>query len=317
MRFIFYLLSYLLIIFSGRLIFLKKNIKLKNKILAEDLIKQLNSGQNVYYEDTLIEGDLDFTTVKDTVREGSNTYISYVGSHISFINCEFAGKIIAHNHSYDNTRYNLTFERNVSFEGSTFMNETNFERVRFLGKTVFRSVTFMDEAIFGKAQFIGKSTFRMTVFRNYADFVYTQFNNVADFRKVKFLDEADFGFSQFINYVDFENTVFKQNVIMRSQFIGEVSFHNAVFESKALMSASFLNGIYLKNTYFKDDADFEGSDFYNYANFNDSTFNNGANFDASIFFTLLISFENTDVLMKSSFRGTTILGKPFEPNLYM
>lgn len=293
-----------------------EDIKIERSIDSSEIIKLIETGENIIYENTEITGDLDFTKLKDSIKESSTSYIAYVPVHLSFINCVFKGKIICHKHTYNNIRYNLMFQRNVSFEGSIFEEEVNFERVRFACKTIFRKSVFKDEAIFGKTHFIGKSTFRTSVFKDYADFAYAQFCAVADFRKVEFNDEADFGFAQFGFYSDFEGTVYKSNAIFRSQFIGEVSFHKAIFESNALFSSQFMNGVHLKSSRFKANADFEDTIFHSYANFNNAVFENDLSFVGSEFFTRSIFFENTVFSGIVDATETTLFGKSFDPLSY-
>jgi uncharacterized protein YjbI with pentapeptide repeats len=288
---------------------------MKKIINAIEIIEQINSGKNICIEDTEIEGDLDLTKVDDTIKETSENYISYISSHLSFINCRFKGSVIANHHSFENIRHNLMFQRNVSFEGSVFEGEANFERARFSGKTTFRKVSFNDEAIFGKAQFIGKSTFREAFFNDYADFVYANFLSVGDFRKVTFNDEIDFGFTRFGTYVDFGDAKFNGNVIYRTQFIGEVNFHKAVFKLSTLISSQFNHGVHLKGVVFSGGIDFEDSEFYGYVNFEDVVFEKRVNFQDVRFFTPHIIFNKARFLGDKSFTGSTLYGKSFNPTL--
>jgi hypothetical protein len=52
---------------------------MKDQVNSDNVIKKINSGENVYYEDVEIVGDLDFTQVLDTAKEGKNSYRSYIG----------------------------------------------------------------------------------------------------------------------------------------------------------------------------------------------------------------------------------------------
>lgn len=287
----------------------------KRTINALDIIHRINTGKNICIEDAEIEGDLDFTKVEDTVKESSENHISYVASHLSFINCKFKGKVIAHHHTFENVRHNLMFLRNVSFEGSIFEEEANFERARFSGKTTFRRVTFNDEAIFGKAQFIGKSTFRETRFNDYADFAYSNFLSVGDFRKAVFNDETDFGFTHFNTYVDFGDSRFKGNAIFRALFIGEANFHKTTFSQSVLISSKFQNGVHFKNATFEGEADFEDCEFHVYVNFEQVNFEKDVNFSQTRFFTDSIILKSTDFMGAKWFMGATLYGEPFNPSL--
>lgn len=176
---------------------------------ANVIINRINSGQNIYHENTRITGDLDFTNVNDTGLEDQNTYRSYINSSITFINCTFDGNLISYRKSGSRT-YKTTFQRNVTFRNCTFRNLTNFNHAQFTGKTTFYNNNFQNDARFHGAQFLG----------------------IADFRNSSFQNDADFSNAQFIGNVSFKEARFSRNATFTdAQFIGKATFRNANFDS--------------------------------------------------------------------------------------
>src|SRR6188474_2100250 len=76
----------------------------QTKIKASEIIKQINEGRAVAYNNVEIEGDLDLTDLENRRPEHSNrrinddegTYQSTVEVSLNFTNCTFLGDVLAY-----------------------------------------------------------------------------------------------------------------------------------------------------------------------------------------------------------------------------
>ena len=102
------------------------------QIEAQEIIKSINEGKNIHYENVEVIGDLDFTSVRDVAKEKANTYRSYINSAISFEKCVFKGKIIGYKSKNDgSTTHSTTFLRNIFFIDSVVEGEFQFKKSIF------------------------------------------------------------------------------------------------------------------------------------------------------------------------------------------
>lgn len=161
------------------------------RVKAKDIIKDINKGKNIFYENVTINGDLDFTEIKDTEREDLKIYRSYINSSIIFINCEFEGKVT----SYKKERgyiYKTMFQRNVSFKGSVFNKVVRFRNTQFMGNANFRNVKFKSDVSFRGVQFLGKAVFKNTTFNKTVNFRNSIFSGSVTFDKADFNSKYQF-----------------------------------------------------------------------------------------------------------------------------
>ncbi|MCG8569481.1 MAG: pentapeptide repeat-containing protein [Spirochaetes bacterium] len=166
----------------------------EQKIKASEIINKIDKGEHIYYENTLIEGDLNFADLKDTAQtfKGSR---SYINSHIAFINCTFKGKVIAYDMCGENEfecSVATTFLRNVLFIGCKFEQTVYFSLAIFSGYTYFEKSHFSEFAHFHKVQFIARAYFGETVFKENALFREAVFNGGDRFKLAKFEKGAAF-----------------------------------------------------------------------------------------------------------------------------
>ncbi len=103
-------------------------------VKAEEIIKKINNGEDIRYENVTIEGDLDFTKVENKDEERKFFYRIHINSIIIFINCKFIGKVIAYKVIDENTFYSTEFKKSVSFKGSTFKKGVVLNLVKFRNK---------------------------------------------------------------------------------------------------------------------------------------------------------------------------------------
>lgn len=104
------------------------------KIEAKKIIEKLNNGEDIKYENIIIEGDLDFTQVDKKEKEREFFYRTHIDSIIIFINCKFTGKVIAYKVINDETFCSTEFSKAVSFQGSVFKKGVILNLVKFKSK---------------------------------------------------------------------------------------------------------------------------------------------------------------------------------------
>lgn len=251
---------------------------------ASDIIDKINNGEAVVYENTIIEGDLDFTQVEnktlqdvdfskfkvseieDIYDRTSDNYYVEIDSKIEFINCEFTGKVTGYSvDEEENQMYNVRFNKNVTFASCTFEEEIQFKYAVFNEDTEMES-SYVDGG---------------------SNFTYAQFNNIVDFSRTSFLLESNFNNAVFTNLAMFQST----------EFFGKAIFGEAIFK----------DAVYFTNTNFADKAMFTFASFKR-AIFNHSRFNKEGYFSYATF-SKFAEFENAIFTKKADFNNTRFYEK--------
>ncbi len=97
---------------------------LQENVSAQDIISKINKGEEVYYENATITGDLDFRYVEDVEKEGDREFFGnrdltikyHVNSDLKFVNCEFQGEVIGYWHNDKNDELHIAhFHGDVYF----------------------------------------------------------------------------------------------------------------------------------------------------------------------------------------------------------
>lgn len=213
---------------------------------AKDIIKQINEGKVVNYENVEITGDLDFTQLDDfdydrprrsinkrNTRDrddrrsggiisritrnfrdndwGSTRTIWYnVTVPVSFKSCTFRGDVIGYYHDeWENETYNVVFHKDASFDGCIFRRESAFKYVKFYEKAGFSNTEFEEEALFKYTEFNSDVSFEKAKFHDVANFKYTDFPFEVNFKETFFRREARFKYTKFPRGVDFDNAEFR------------------------------------------------------------------------------------------------------------
>jgi uncharacterized protein YjbI with pentapeptide repeats len=190
----------------------------QTKIKASDIIKQINAGQAVNYNNVEIEGDLDLTDLetRETKHSSSgwfdtdNEYQSTVEVPLKFINCTFSGKVLAYYHmERSNETYVAHFEKDVVFSNCVFRNASEFKYSEFHGTANFAGSTFNEPANFKYAEFSSGPQFASVKFDSGADFKYTEFPRETSFEKASFHGLANFKYTKFRSPVNLQGIAFK------------------------------------------------------------------------------------------------------------
>jgi len=226
------ILTILLIIPS--LLYAQKQVK------AEDIIKQINEGKAVEYENAVITGTLDLTRIENVIVKrrprynSSGSYICLVKVPVSFINCTFENDFLTYYHdNYENAVYFNVFTEDVNFSGSTFKWASSFKYTEFEKKSNFENTEFYDEAYFKYTKFFREGNFKKAVFHDDANFKYTDFREIAHFDEAKFRRDANFKYTKFNRGVNFTKTIFESFAnFAYTKFYDYVNFDEALFDDR-------------------------------------------------------------------------------------
>ncbi|MEM9672124.1 MAG: pentapeptide repeat-containing protein [Cyclobacteriaceae bacterium] len=190
----------------------------QQRVDAQEVIRQINQGQAVSYENVEISGDLDFTNLdnrRQTESSGgwfgssNDTYESTVEAPVSFVNCTFLGDVIAYyRDDKEEDTFIAHFEGDAVFRKCTFREASEFKYSEFSEDADFSGSVFEEEANFKYAEFSEAPSFATAVFEDAANFKYSEFPEETNFTAVVFDDEADFKYAEFPKGASFEEAVF-------------------------------------------------------------------------------------------------------------
>ncbi|PIQ21108.1 MAG: hypothetical protein COW65_11080 [Cytophagales bacterium CG18_big_fil_WC_8_21_14_2_50_42_9] len=219
----------------------------QNSVSATEIIAKINRGEAVSYQNVRITGDVDLTQLqnKKLERETENdsdtkTYISTVTVPLHFINCTFAGKVLAYYNpdantinffgDSDNELFKTNFTKDVRFENCTFEEESAFKYSRFDGAVSFAGSHFKEEALFKYTHFNkGSANFSRTTYSETANFKYVNLTEGINFTQAAFRDDADFKYAKFPENSSFE----------KASFNGFANFKYAEFTNPKLKGLTF------------------------------------------------------------------------------
>jgi uncharacterized protein YjbI with pentapeptide repeats len=278
----------ILFIISG-LIFSIKTKAQDDIVQTSDILKQIKDGETIYYEDRIIEGDLDFTNLKPTYKEiyTKDDVINHITvySPIIFYGCTFKGKVNAYNEDEEvncktitNFKENLRFtdckfESEVIFKSAVFEGDLSFSDSDFSeGLTLTRSSTdgelFLHKSIYSKQVSLDKTNikedlilygntfFRLSVSNSivYGNLT-VESNKVDDF--VDFYQSRIDGGSivqnnDFMFNVDFSKVSWGMTAeFKRNNFFGKVQFVECLFNEVRLSDSVFDKGADFFKSIFK------------------------------------------------------------------
>ena len=190
----------------------------QTKVKASDILKQINAGQTVTYNNVEIEGDLDLTDLETRESKHSspgwfdndNDYESTVEVPLKFTNCTFLGSVLAYyNLERSNETYVAHFEKDVVFSNCVFRKASEFKYSEFHGIANFTGSMFNEAANFKYAEFSSGPLFGNVKFEDGADFKYTEFPRETSFEKATFHGLANFKYTKFKSPVNLEGIAFR------------------------------------------------------------------------------------------------------------
>lgn len=190
------------------------------RVLASDIIRQINEGRPVEYNNVEIEGELDLTNLENRRQKRSSSGLFDFGNNdlfesnvevaVRFTNCTFLGDVLAYYHlERRNETYIAHFEKNAVFKNCTFRRASEFKYSEFNDAVSFEGSTFNEEANFKYAEFSTGPLFRNVRFDRGADFKYTEFPRETSFEKASFRGLANFKYAKFRTPLNLTGTFFQ------------------------------------------------------------------------------------------------------------
>ena len=257
---------------------------------AGEILKKIEQGQPVEYNNVIVKGDLDLSLLHNMERSAGRVSIN---SPIKIANSVILGHVVINKVALEDaidfsgdkfmSRTTMTdswFNDTASFNKASFEDVADFSTTRFNGPAVFsyarfgqtayfRDSAFVQDAKFISAQFSQQAYFQRARFSKDANFKSTKFDRGAIFKEAAFRQNADFKLAQFLQAVDFDSVRFQQAAgFDRANFIQDANFDHAQFSQTANFgSANFHQESYFRNTsiknalfqdiQFKEDATFD------------------------------------------------------------
>jgi len=214
------------------------------EIKASMILKKIDVGENVYLDNCIVWGDLDFTALKNRSKITPAIWQSYVVGSLTFDKCIFMGKVTTYGKSPVTTTYfarNLTFihcdfrgemdfsesiiEGNVFITGSVFHKTANWQGTYFKHKIAyFNEAKFEEDALFQNTVFVGDVNFMDVVFEKNAMFQKAKAGGLMMFGAVKFNGYADFSYVRAAESI-FKYAKFKQRYDFSYSNMGELEIN--------------------------------------------------------------------------------------------
>lgn len=229
----------------------------------------------------------------------------HVAKSILFDNAIFSG----------NTKLNLKFTRDVSFDHSRFLDDVDFTRCEFLDIAIFSGAEFNGSVRFDDVKFMHVVDFSDASFGKPAWFNRVEFSGDTIFRKTTFKESANFYGSIFRDEAFFPRSVFSQNChflkaeflldadFSNVEFIGRASFTDAVFTQLAKFSLTKFSGkTDFSGCRFKGETTYDNAAFLNAAGFQHAEFNGGTVFSET-------DFSDVVIFQDAKFHGAAFFGQ--------
>jgi hypothetical protein len=275
----------------------------KTLIDAWLILDRINKGEDILYENIIVDGDLDLTTINDCIINSRGEKRCYINSHIEFRHSLFYGELIAGYQDGDGKTVKVMFQRDAIFIDNKMSFYTTFTYAHFTGESLFYDNQFKEGA----------------------DFSYCKFNCDADFFNTQFTGEVSFFRSRIIGDAIFNQTIFNADANLSeillngeadfsfSQFDGEAYFHDSRFDDYA----------YLTEIQFNDKVNFKYTQFNRWSSFAYSRFDAGVSYLEGLFvgdadftyteFTGSAEFDETNFMSDVDFTGSMLNGEDFDP----
>ncbi|MCF6185338.1 MAG: hypothetical protein L3J56_12095, partial [Bacteroidales bacterium] len=173
-------------------------------INASDINKNIQNGKDIIYQNATIMGTVDFTKSKNADLVNANLIKHDVNSVLTFYDCTFKGKIIAHK------------------------KDKEFKIISDFNKSIcFVNCTFQDTVDFSDSDFKDVVTFSNSIFQNFVSFKSAFFSPKGmDFTKSHFIKYAEFNMMHVSGNCNFFDAVFDDNVLFQlSEFNNSVQFN--------------------------------------------------------------------------------------------
>jgi uncharacterized protein YjbI with pentapeptide repeats len=224
----------------------------QSRVEAKNILKSIDEGKAVDYQDVTIVGDLDLTKLQDMTpdkdnkrsRSSTKTFWYHVRTPLKFVDCTFQDDVIAYYHDdRKNETHNAIFHAETAFTGCDFQGKSAFKYSTFHEEVDFSKTSYRKEALFKYTKFKTEVSFADSTFANDANFKYTEFPRNADFTEVEFQDLANFKYTEFPRGVSFKNAVFQGDANFKyTKFSEPFDFEGTEFEDSADFKYTKLEG---------------------------------------------------------------------------
>jgi len=260
--------------------------------VLKEMDEKIHHGENIYYDNKTIIGNLDFGLLNLSVENDSNESGSEICTKRAFpyemriINSRIVGSVLCNGTCFlepvdlekttfiGNVRFdNSKFRNCIDLSGAIFSGSSNFVASYFTGGIICRDTSF-DDVVFDGSTVGLSATFARSYFRD------------ASFKGVQFFcSDADFGNCEFKELIDFSSSQFRPLPnFMGSKFQGDAIFIGTNFSKGSDFSnITFDSIVDYSHAIFNKLADFRNTRFNNYAIFRNATFKGDAFFDNSRF----------------------------------
>ncbi len=314
--------------------FFSVKTKAQNNIVkVSDLLNQIQSGEKFYYENLIIEGDLNLTLLYSSYKEiyTEEDIINHknVRSPLNFYKCIFKGNIVAYYDDKDNFEKTITtFNENLRFTRCEFKSSVSFQHSIFnknlsFSDCIFYDIVSLDGSTINGEFLIHKNVFTsLSLNRTYIERDIIIYGNkiyrlaISDSNiKGNLLMESNV-IDDFTNLykthidrdIKVQNNDFKFNVdFSKIKCEGKSEFLRNNFTGRVQFVESQFNDMRVKDSFFEKETDFYRSDF-NGILYIQSIFHGDVEFDLNTYYAGFhivstqisgnISFKNIYVLRR-------------------
>lgn len=262
------------------------------EVKAEDIIKQIENGEDVVYSNSLIKGSLDLSEANLKTVSSSKNDLKVIESRIKIENSIFEDDVDFSHVIFQKmvSFADSSFSKEANFEYTTYKEEAIFDNVDFENSPNFRSVNFYKNASFYDAQFVDVSFFN-TTFRSFVSLHRAHFDKFAIFSNCYFGSDADFGFATFNCPSNFDFAFFNGSAdFICVKFVDPVSFVSANFSGLANFNNADFDEINFSIKYVNK-ISLSGSD-YKELNVNWTYLKNSLVYDGPAYVKLIRNFRN-------------------------
>jgi len=212
-------------------------------VQAEEILKKIELGQPVEYDNVIVEGDLDLSGLDLPRVPVKRTFIEKLLRLPDYYTLVVSPIRLTNSVIRDSIDFNSTFFQNVmDFSGTRFEGPAIMFCLRLRHTADFEDVRFNETADFGNARFNEAAEFWNSWFNGTAEFWNAQFNQTADFENVRFNETADFGNARFNETGKFWNARFNQESHFKDASFLNVFFNNSQFSKEAFFQGAKING---------------------------------------------------------------------------
>lgn len=146
-------------------------------ISASEIVKQIEKGKKVNYENVTVTGDFDLSNLSKRTNDAAypengktaRVYTANINQPISFKNVVFTGNVDffrKDENAKEIKEFRVAFAGAVAFENCTFNQTTDFELTNFDGDVSFKNSVFKAQPSFVRVGLQKKPDFTETVFEN-------------------------------------------------------------------------------------------------------------------------------------------------------